>query len=96
MNADHKESLTAIGRLWARLSIVVLLLVTLLMSMAALEAGDAEIAAQVGDALAWTTIAGYHLTVLDPFVLGIVLWSLAPVGALGASLLRDIGVIGDG
>lgn len=94
MNAERKEVLTAIGRIWARVSIVVLLLVAFLMSIASLEASDPEAAAEVGDALAWTTIAGYNLSVLDPFLLGVVLWSLAPVGVLAVGLLRELEVIG--
>lgn len=90
MNARITESVTAVGSVFARVSIMMLLVLTLFISLGALHAADPAASAEVARILSITSIGPVDITLIDPFIYAVVAWSIAPIWPLFADLVDEI------
>lgn len=62
----------------ARVALINFLFIAIVMSLYAIEAAEPETAAELSSAMALGSVAGYSVSVFDPFAVVLVVWSFVP------------------
>lgn len=86
MNTQISAGLRSVGRIFARVSIMVLLILSFFFSSVALHTAAPEASREIASIVVIASVGGVDLTVFDPFILAVVAWSIAPA----TSLVRDL------
>ena len=93
---SKREIMHAFGRTFGRYSVVMLLVIALVASLAAVTESDPEAGAEIAATVTVVTVYGADITVFDPFIIGAIAWSFAPVAVVvwgvfagGADRLRS-------
>jgi hypothetical protein len=81
-------TLSLLGKLAVRVSLVMMLSFTFTVGWAALTAADPGTAAEMMRGLTVVTVAGVGIDVLSPFVIVLIAWSVAPFVKLCAYRAR--------
>jgi hypothetical protein len=81
-------TLSLLGTMAARLSLVVLLSYTFMISWAALGEANPSAAAEVTETITVVTVAGVGIDFLSPFMMVLIAWSIAPLVELYAHRAR--------
>lgn len=88
MNVELKQTLGTVGQIFARMSIMVLLCMSLVLSIGALNAADPAAAADVADIVNFVSVGRFGITIFDPFITAIIVWAIWPLGSLVTPILR--------
>lgn len=84
------EGFGACRKIAVRVSIQVLIVLSLLFSMAAMAAADPEASAEVAEAIRLISLGPVDITVLDPFIVVLAVWSIAPIRPLVGELVDEL------
>lgn len=84
------EVFSACRKIAVRVSIQVLIVLSLMFSMAAMAAADPEASAEVAEVMRLVSLGPVDITVLDPFIVVLAVWSIAPIRPLVGELVDEI------
>lgn len=90
MNGALAEVPRACRKVVVRVSIQALIVLSLMFSMAAMAAADPGAYAEVAEVMRLASLGPVDITLLDPFIVVLAVWSIAPIRPFVGELVDEL------